>query len=37
VEVDGRRISAARGPMVERLQGLYLDLIAREVAAAQAP
>jgi branched-chain amino acid aminotransferase len=36
VEVDGRRISAARGPMVERLQGLYLDLIAREVAAAQA-
>jgi branched-chain amino acid aminotransferase len=37
VEVDGRKISAGRGPMVERLQGLYLELIAREVAAAQAP
>ncbi len=37
VEVDGRRISAARGPMVERLQRLYLDLIAREVAAARVP
>ena len=37
VEVDGRKISAGRGPMVERLQGLYLELIAREVAAAPAP
>jgi branched-chain amino acid aminotransferase len=32
-EVDGRRISAARGPMVERLQGLYLQLIERDIAA----
>jgi branched-chain amino acid aminotransferase len=32
VEVDGRRISAARGPMVERLQGLYLQLIEDDVA-----
>jgi branched-chain amino acid aminotransferase len=32
VEVDGRRISAARGPMVERLQKLYLQLIERDVA-----
>lgn len=31
-EVDGRRISAARGPMVERLQRLYLELIERDVA-----
>ncbi len=30
--VDGRRISAARGPMVERLQRLYLALIERDVA-----
>jgi branched-chain amino acid aminotransferase len=37
VEVDGRRISAGRGPVVERLQGLYLDLIAREVAGAPGP
>jgi branched-chain amino acid aminotransferase len=33
VEIDGRRISAARGPMVERLQQLYLALIERDVAA----
>jgi branched-chain amino acid aminotransferase len=32
VEVDGRRISDGRGPMVERLQGLYLQLIERDVA-----
>jgi branched-chain amino acid aminotransferase len=31
-EVDGRRISAARGPVVERLQRLYLELIERDVA-----
>lgn len=31
-EVDGRHISDGRGPMVERLQGLYKDLIARDVA-----
>jgi branched-chain amino acid aminotransferase len=31
-EVDGRRISAGRGPMVERLQRLYLELIERDVA-----
>ena len=29
-EIDGRIIgSGKRGPMVERLQGLYLDLIYR--------
>jgi branched-chain amino acid aminotransferase len=33
VEVDGRRISAGRGPLVERLQRLYLDLIERDIAA----
>jgi branched-chain amino acid aminotransferase len=32
-EIDGRRISAGRGPMVERLQRLYLQLIERDVAA----
>ncbi|MBS0378569.1 MAG: aminotransferase class IV [Proteobacteria bacterium] len=31
-EVDGRRISAGRGPMVERLQRLYLELIERDTA-----
>ncbi len=31
-EVDGRRISTARGPVVERLQRLYLELIERDVA-----
>lgn len=31
-EVDGRRISAGRGPMVGRLQELYLQLIERDVA-----
>ncbi|MEM9014799.1 MAG: aminotransferase class IV [Pseudomonadota bacterium] len=31
--VDNRQISAGRGPMVERLQGLYRELIARECAA----
>lgn len=36
-EVDGRRISVARGPMVERLQRLYLALIERDVAAQRAP
>jgi branched-chain amino acid aminotransferase len=33
-EVDGRRLSEARGPMVERLQQLYLALIERDVARA---
>jgi branched-chain amino acid aminotransferase len=32
-EIDGRRISAARGAMVERLQQLYLRLIERDIAA----
>ncbi|MGA9335551.1 MAG: aminotransferase class IV [Rudaea sp.] len=36
-EIDGRKISAARGPMVERLQILYRDLIARDVAARVRP
>ena len=33
VEIDGRRISDGRGPMVERLQNLYRELIARDVGA----
>ncbi len=33
-EVDGRRLTAARGPMVERLQRLYLELIERDTAQA---
>lgn len=36
VEIDGRRISAARGPTVLRLQQLYGELIERDTAA-QAP
>jgi branched-chain amino acid aminotransferase len=36
-EIDGRRISPSRGPMVERLQQLYLQLIERDVAAAPSP
>ena len=36
VEIDGRHISSGRGPMVERLQGLYRELIARDTAAAPA-
>jgi branched-chain amino acid aminotransferase len=32
IEIDGRRISAGHGPMVERLQQLYLRLIERDVA-----
>lgn len=31
-EVDGRKLTAARGPMVERLQSLYRDLMDRDVA-----
>jgi branched-chain amino acid aminotransferase len=30
--IDGREISRGRGPMVERLQRLYADLVARDVA-----
>jgi branched-chain amino acid aminotransferase len=33
-EIDGRKISDERGPMVERLQRLYLQLIERDVAVA---
>jgi branched-chain amino acid aminotransferase len=33
VQIDGRKISDGRGPMVERLQQLYLALIERDVAA----
>ncbi len=33
-EIDGRAISVGRGPIVERLQQLYLQLIERDVAAA---
>ena len=32
IEVDGRTISSGRGPTVERLQRLYLELIERDVA-----
>ncbi|WP_252257830.1 aminotransferase class IV [Erythrobacter aurantius] len=32
-EVDGRKLTTARGPMVERLQSLYRDLMDRDVAA----
>ena len=37
VEVDGRNISAGRGPMVGRLQQLYRELIARDVATRTIP
>ena len=37
IEIDGRSISAVRGPMVERLQQLYLELIERDVAAQSLP
>jgi len=37
VEIDGRRISAARGPMVQRLQQLYQQLIERDTAAQVPP
>jgi branched-chain amino acid aminotransferase len=33
-EVDGRTLTPARGPMVERLQRLYLELIERDTAQA---
>ena len=36
-EIDGRKISDARGPMVERLQNLYRELIASDVAARKVP
>jgi len=36
-EIDGRHISAGRGPMVERLQQLYLQLIERDIAQAPPP
>jgi branched-chain amino acid aminotransferase len=36
-EIDGRKISDGRGPMVERLQNLYRELIARDVAARKVP
>jgi branched-chain amino acid aminotransferase len=37
IEIDGRSISAGRGPMVERLQQLYLRLIERDIAAHPPP
>ena len=37
IEIDGRRISEGRGPMVERLQQLYLRLIERDIAAQARP
>ena len=30
--IDGRRLTEGRGPMVERLQGLYKQLIERDIA-----
>jgi len=36
-EIDGRKISDLRGPMVERLQNLYRELIARDVASRELP
>jgi branched-chain amino acid aminotransferase len=36
-ENDGRRISAGRGPMVERLQNLYRELISRDIASQSRP
>ncbi|WP_426165917.1 aminotransferase class IV [Sandarakinorhabdus sp. DWP1-3-1] len=35
--VDGRDLTPARGPMVERLQGLYKDLIASDCAGRDRP
>lgn len=35
-EVDGRKLSEGRGPMVARLQTLYSGLIARDIAASKA-
>ncbi len=35
--IDGRVISTARGPMVERLQGLYLDALHADVSRASRP
>ncbi|MEL6542022.1 MAG: aminotransferase class IV [Pseudomonadota bacterium] len=32
-DIDGRSLTSARGPMVERLQGLYCDLMDRDVTA----
>ena len=37
IEIDGRKISSGRGPMVERLQQLYLSLIERDVTAQPSP
>ena len=34
--IDGRAISSGRGPMVERLQALYRDWLARDIAARKA-
>ena len=36
-EIDGRSISSGRGPMVERLQQLYLQLIERDIAQTSPP
>ena len=36
-EIDGRQISDGRGPMVERLQGLYKALVEADVAQAKRP
>ena len=35
--IDGRHVRAGRGPMVERLQGLYRALVAKDVAGRSRP
>lgn len=35
--IDGRNIHGGRGPVVEKLQGLYRELVARDVAARKRP
>ena len=37
IEVDGRKLSDGRGPLVERLQHLYRELIARDIAGRTVP
>lgn len=35
--IDGRKLTKGRGPMVERLQGLYKELIEQDIAARSRP
>ncbi len=36
-EIDGRKVSECRGPMVERLQQLYIERVERDIAEQQRP